>query len=111
MTYPSGAGPALEVEAASIKSKGLSLTFSAKVVFAVVKVMEVEVDGGGPCALHLRAGGGQRAAWTALTVIKVMPKLLLLLMLVVGIYWAPVPNSVLRSFTCSTNSLILKITL
>lgn len=36
-------------------------------------------------------------------VIKVM-KLLLLLMLVVGIYWAPVPNAVLRSFTCSINS-------
>lgn len=44
MTYPSGAGPALEVEAASIKSKGLSLTFSAKVVFAVVKVMEAEAE-------------------------------------------------------------------
>lgn len=46
MTYPSGAGPALKVEAASIKSKGLSLTFSAKVVFAVVKVMEAEVEVG-----------------------------------------------------------------
>lgn len=46
MTYPSGAGPALEVEAASIKSKGLSLTFSGKVVFAVVKVMEAEVEVG-----------------------------------------------------------------
>lgn len=46
MTCPSGTGPALEAESASVKSKGLSLTFSAKVVFAVVKVMEAEAEVG-----------------------------------------------------------------
>lgn len=46
MTCPSGAGPALEAASASIKSKGLSRTFSAKVVLAVVKVMEAEAEVG-----------------------------------------------------------------
>lgn len=81
--------------------QGLSLTFSVKVVFAVVKVVEAEQASCSSAESRLEEKGCLRAHSRHSNVVTG------LLLLVVGIYWALVPDAVLSSFTCSINSFNL----
>lgn len=81
--------------------QGLSLTFSVKVVFAVVKVVEAEQASCSSAESRLEKGCLEELTVVIATLLRG------LLLLVAGTYWALVPNAVLSSFTCSINSFNL----